>query len=117
MKIIITAASDKIDQAFSPRFGRADYFILIDSETQQWEAVPNPARDARGGAGPQADKGVEAIISGRYGPNAFSALEAAGIAAYIASNGTVSEVLQQFLDDKLKQAGGATGPGMHGGGL
>jgi predicted Fe-Mo cluster-binding NifX family protein len=119
MKIIITATSDKIDQPFSPRFGRADYFILIDSATGKSEVFGNPAADARGGAGPQAvqflaNMGVEVVISGRYGPKAFSALEAAGIKAYIADNGTISDVLQQFLDGQLEQAGGATGPGIHG---
>jgi predicted Fe-Mo cluster-binding NifX family protein len=119
MKIIITATTNKIDQPFNPRFGRADYFILIDSETKEWEAFANPAANARGGAGPQAvqfvtNKGPDVVISGRYGPNAFSALEAAGMKAYIASDGTVSDVLQQFLDGQLTQTGAATGPGMHG---
>ena len=54
MKIIITADGNKMDQTFNPRFGRAEYFILVDSDTQEWEAFSNPAADARGGAGPQA---------------------------------------------------------------
>jgi predicted Fe-Mo cluster-binding NifX family protein len=87
MKIIIPATSDKMDQPFSPRFGRADYFILVDSETREWEAFPNPAANARGGAGPQAvqfvtNKMAKIVISGRYGPNAFSALEATEIKAF-----------------------------------
>ena len=106
MKIIITASSDKIDQPFNPRFGRAEYFILIDSETRETQAFSNPAAGARGGAGPQAVQFIasqqpEIIISGRFGPNAFSALEAAGIKAYIANNGTVGEVLDQFLAGQL----------------
>jgi len=121
MKIIITAVSDQIDQSFNPRFGRAEHFILIDSETEKWEALSNPALDARGGAGPQAVQFMTAhkpdvVISGRFGPNAFSALEAAGIKAYIASAGTVKDVLGQFIDGQLTPAGEASGPGMHGGG-
>ena len=119
MKIIITANSDQIDRPFNPRFGRADYFMLFDTETQKWEAFSNPGVDARGGAGPQAvqfisKKGAEVVISGRYGPSAFTALEAAGIKAYIASGGNVGDVLQQFLDGQLEQVGEATGPGLHG---
>jgi predicted Fe-Mo cluster-binding NifX family protein len=119
MKIIITATSNKIDQPFNPRFGRADYFILFDSETRKWEALPNPAADARGGAGPQAvqfiaDKGAEAVISGRYGPSAFSALQAAGLQAYIAEDGTVNEVLDKFLAGELESTTTATGPELHG---
>jgi predicted Fe-Mo cluster-binding NifX family protein len=121
MKIIITAVSDQIDQPFNPRFGRAEYFILIESGTKKWEAFSNPALNARGGAGPQAVQYItshkpDVIISGRFGPNAFSALEAAGINAYIASAGTVREVLEQFIDGQLILAGEATSPGMHGGG-
>lgn len=121
MKIAITASGNSIEHPFNPRFGRADHFILVDSETREWQALPNPAADARGGAGPQAvqfitRQGAQAIISGRYGPNAFSALEAANIRAYIASEGSVNEVLQQFLDGQLEQASAATGEELHGGG-
>jgi predicted Fe-Mo cluster-binding NifX family protein len=121
MRIIITASSDNIEKPFNPRFGRADYFMQYDSESQEWQAFQNPAADAHGGAGPQAvqfiaGKNPEVVISGRYGPSAFTALEAAGIKAYIASAGTVSEVLGQFLDGQLTQVSAATGPSMHGGG-
>jgi predicted Fe-Mo cluster-binding NifX family protein len=119
MKVIISAINDKIDQAFNPRFGRSDYFILVETETKAWEALANPAASAAGGAGPQAvqfiaAKGVEAVISGRYGPSAFTALDAAGIKAYIAKQGTVSEVLEKFLADELENVNSPTGSGLHG---
>ena len=119
MKIIITASSEKIDQPFNPRFGRAEYFILMDSETREVQAFANPAASARGGAGPQAVQYIashhpEAVISGRFGPNAFSALEAAGIKAYIANSGTVAEVVDQLLAGALTELSEASGPGMHG---
>ncbi len=119
MKIAITATHNKIDQPFNPRFGRADFFILIDSETKEWEALPNPAASAGGGAGPQAvqfiaQKGAEVLISGRYGPKAFTALQAAGIQPYIAETGTISEVLEHYMAGQLTLAGSASGPGFHG---
>ena len=120
MKIIITATSDRIDSLFNPRFGRTEYFILFDSETTGWEALPNPAADSRGGAGPRAvqfiaESGANIVISGRYGPNAISALGAAGIKAYLAQEGTVDDVLQDYLENRLVLAKSASGPGMHGG--
>ena len=119
MKVIITAITDNIEQSFNPRFGRSDYFILVDSETKDWQAFQNPAASAPGGAGPQAvqfiaDKGADAVISGRYGPSAFTALNAAGIKAYIAKQGTVNEVLEQFLADDLESVTAPTGEGLHG---
>ena len=122
MKIIISASSDKIDQPFNPRFGRAEYFILLDNKTREVQAFENPAVNARGGAGPQAVQFIvshqpDVVISGRFGPNAFSALEAAGIKSYIAISGTVSQVIDQFLAGELTEVNQASGPGMHGGGV
>ena len=119
MKVVITAISNNIEGSFNPRFGRSDYFILVETETGAWEAFDNPAASARGGAGPQAvqfiaNKGAEAIISGRYGPSAFTALEAAGIKAFIAAESTVKDVLDAFLAGKLESVGAPTGQGFHG---
>lgn len=107
MRIIITASSEEIDQPINSRFGRADYFLLFDSDTGEWESFPNPAGQSSGGAGPQAvqfisDKGADIVISGRFGPKAVSALESARIKAFIANNGTVVDVLDQYLAGQLK---------------
>ena len=120
MKIVITSSNAKLMSQFSPRFGRCAYFIFVDTETRAWEAIANPAADTGGGAGPQAvqfiaNHGVEAIVSGRYGPNAYSALEAAGIQTFIAGSGTVGEVLEKFMTGELEQVLTATGAEMHGG--
>ncbi len=118
MKLAISSSDGKFDTQFSSRFGRCDYFIFIDTETREWEAIANPAASARGGAGPQAvqflsENGAEATITGRYGPNAFSAMEAAGIQAFEADAGTPEELLDKFLAGELKQVNAATGPELH----
>ena len=118
MKLAISSHDGKLDSQFSSRFGRCNYFIFFDTETRSNETKPNPAADARGGAGPQAvqflnNNGVEATITGRYGPNAFSALEAAGIQAYEADEGTPDELLDRFLAGDLKRVDSATGPELH----
>ena len=97
----------------------AGLIILVDSKTREWEAHPNPAVDARGGAGPQSvqfivNLGAEIVISGRYGPSAFTALEAAGIKAYLAKDGTVTEVLDKFMVGELERTKTATGSELHG---
>ena len=110
MKIIITASSEDIYQPFNPRFGRADTFLLFDSDSKEWSPLANPASQSSGGAGPQAVEfisrmGGDVVISGRFGPKALTALQAAGVKAYTALTGTVSEVLEQYLNGQLKQAG------------
>jgi predicted Fe-Mo cluster-binding NifX family protein len=119
MKIAITSNGGSMEAQFSPRFGRCTAFIIVDTETREWKSYPNPAIDARGGAGPQAvqfiaNQGIRAIVSGRFGPSAYTALQAGGIQTYIAKSGTVEEVFEAYLAGKLEQDTAATGGELHG---
>lgn len=119
MKIAISSRDGQYDQGFSDRFGRCNYFVIVDSVTRSWEALPNPAFATRGGAGTQvvgflSENGVEAIISGRFGPNAYIALGAAGIQAYRASSGTPEELVDKLLAGELDSASSSPGRGRRG---
>ena len=118
MKLAISSIDGDFDSPFSPRFGRCETFVFVNTETGDWETHPNPASTARGGAGAQvvqflSNSGVEATISGRYGPTAFSALKAAGIQCFIAKNGTPKELLYKFLAKELEQVNASTGSALH----
>lgn len=120
MKIAISANSNDPDRPFSARFGRCSCFLITDSGGESWQELDNPARDAQGGAGSQvvqllADHGVDVVISGRYGPNAYDALQAAGMDAYLARSGSARELAGSFASGELKQASGPTGRGQHAG--
>ena len=41
MKIAISSTGSSLDDQIDPRFGRCAYFILIDPETMEYEAIPN----------------------------------------------------------------------------
>lgn len=118
MKIAISSTTGEPGQEFSARFGRCEYFAINDTDTGEWGLIPNPAQDVQGGSGTQvvqvlADNGVNATISGRYGPHAFDALSAAGMDAYLAFSGTPIELLQQYNDGILDLATGPSGQGFH----
>lgn len=119
MKIAISTLTASMDAELDPRFGRAQNYVIVDSETEEWEAVANPAVSAGGGAGIQAaqfvaNQGVKAVISGAFGPNAFNTLGAAGIEMYTAPNGTTArDLLAQFKDGKLNQLDTASHGGYH----
>ena len=120
MKIAITAGEPQFEAKLEPRFGRCAYFLIVDTETQDWKPIQNPAAEAMGGAGPQAaqflaDYDVEAIISGEFGPNAFTALETAGIRMYRSQVDDISTLFEKFLTDQLEPISGPTGPQRHGG--
>lgn len=124
MKIAITSQGDNLDSQADPRFGRCAYFLIVDTESDSLEAVQNPAVGAGGGAGIQAsqlvlDKGVEAVVSGNVGPNAFRTLRGAGIKIYGGASGTVREALGSFKEGRLQEFPDASVPGhfgMRGGG-
>jgi predicted Fe-Mo cluster-binding NifX family protein len=113
MKICVSAASNSLDSPIDPRFGRCPYLVIVDSENMQFEAVPNMASDATGGAGIQAaqtiaSKGAEVLITGNVGPNAFQALSAAGIKIVTGAFGTVREVVEKYKKGELGETGAPT---------
>ncbi len=123
MKIAISTSGASIDAPYDPRFGRAAQFCIIDEKSEDWEAIPNPAINASGGAGVQAaqfiaGKGANIVISGAFGPNAFDTLDAAGIKMYrapVGENLTVSDLLKAFKEQQLEQAQAPSHGGHHGG--
>ncbi len=96
-----------------PRFGRCPYFMIADSETMEFEAVPNIASGSMSGAGIQAaqtvtSKGVEVLITGNVGPNAFQALSTAGIKVVTGAFGNVKEVIEKYKRGELKETNSPT---------
>ena len=107
MKIAISAQGAGLDSPVDPRFGRARYFIVADTETGGISAYDNTVNlNAAQGAGIQAaknvaDLGVQAVITGNVGPKAYSTLSAAGIEIYTGATGTVRYILDAFRAGKL----------------
>jgi predicted Fe-Mo cluster-binding NifX family protein len=113
MKACLTATANSLDAEIDPRFGRCSYFAIIDSETMQFEAIPNVAAGAASGAGIQAaqtiaSKGVQLLITGNVGPKAFQVLSAAGIEVVTGVFGTVRDAVEKFKRGKLKKTGAPT---------
>jgi len=111
MKIAITATGEGPASPLDPRFGRAQYFIVMDPETGEHQSVSNDQNvQAVQGAGIQAGKnvvetGAEAVITGNVGPKAFRTLQAAGIKIYLCSDEsvTVEEALGRYLRGELEE--------------
>lgn len=106
MKICVTSRGDKLDSEVDPRFGRCNYFLFINSETLEFEAVENSFAQAGGGAGIQSgqlmsSKGVKAVLTGNVGPNAFQTLTGAGIEIFTGASGTAREAFQSYKEGKI----------------
>jgi predicted Fe-Mo cluster-binding NifX family protein len=78
-----------------------------------FEVMTNAAANAMGGAGIQAaqslaGKGIEAVITGNVGPNAFQTLSAAGIKIATGASGTIREAIVKFNKGELSNTGAPT---------
>jgi len=107
MKIAITANGPALDADIDPRFGRCQYFVIVDPETMQFEVLENSGAMAGGGAGISTaqmivGKGVEAVLTGNCGPNAYEVLEAAGIKVVTGVSGKARDAIQNYKLGKLK---------------
>ena len=109
MKIAITSQGKELSSEIDLRFGRAKFLLVVDTETDDFEVHDNELNlNAVQGAGIQTGQnisnlGVEAVITGNVGPNAFKTLNAANIKIFLAEKQTVQEAIDLFKAGKLKE--------------
>lgn len=107
MKIAISATGADLDAQVDPRFGRCQYFVIVDTDTMEFEATSNSGATAGGGAGIAAaqqiaGKGLEAVLTGNCGPNAFDVLKAAGIKVFTGVSGSIKEAIESYKAGKFQ---------------
>jgi len=117
MKVGISSTGKSIEDNVDARFGRCNYFLIVDikdKKIKNVKAIENIAARQAGGAGITAaqivaDEKVEAVITMNTGPRAFDVFQQLGIKIY-QGQGKIKGVVQEFIDDKLKDITNATGP-------
>lgn len=80
MKIAVTSTSNSLESKMDPRFGRAEWLAVYDTEEKKTSFHKNGAKEQQSGSGPAtaqklADLGVKKVFSGDFGPKAKNALE------------------------------------------
>jgi predicted Fe-Mo cluster-binding NifX family protein len=117
MIVAVTAKGTHLSDEVDPRFGRAPYILLVDTETMQYEAFDNSSNvNAFKGAGIQAatmvaDKGAKVLLTGYCGPNAFKTVQAAGMKVVSDVTGTVEEAVKTFLSGNVQYSENANTEG------
>jgi predicted Fe-Mo cluster-binding NifX family protein len=111
MKVAVTSTGKTLDSQVDVRFGRAAFFVIIDTETSDFTAVENENVAAAGGAGISSaklviDAGAQAVLTGNCGPNAQSTLSAAGVKLYTGATGTVAQAVELLKSGKLAESDG-----------
>jgi predicted Fe-Mo cluster-binding NifX family protein len=117
MIVAVTAKGMQLSDEVDPRFGRAPYILIVDTETMEYKSLDNSENvNAFKGAGIQAatmvaDKGAEVLLTGYCGPNAFKTVQAAGMKVVNDVTGTVKEAVETFLAGNVQYSESANTEG------
>ena len=110
MKIAISCTEKSPETDVDSRFGRAPFFAIYNTETQEFEFIDNQQTlNSPSGAGVQAaqhivNAGVSALLTGHCGPKAFKAMNAAKIKIYTNISGAVKDAIAAFEKGELTEA-------------
>lgn len=98
--IIAVAAQDAgLTSSVDPRFGRAPWFVVVNTEDNSSKNISNADNVAQAhGAGTGAADAllrehVQKVVAGRFGPKAEAVFQAAGVDTVVWSDGTVKEAV------------------------
>ncbi len=112
MKIAISADGPNLEARVGHKLGTSQYLLVVEVETGDYEAVPNPGASGQKGAGIQSvflavSKGVNTIVTGYCSPAIAGQLKASGIEVLTDVSGTVGEVIEKYKMGKLNAGIGA----------
>ncbi|MBW2567863.1 MAG: NifB/NifX family molybdenum-iron cluster-binding protein [Deltaproteobacteria bacterium] len=111
MRIAVSADSPNLNAKVGFRFGASKYFIIIDLDTMDFEAIANPGASTYQGSGVHAvvlliSKKINTVLTGYCSPVAIGHLTVNGIQVLSGVKGTVEEVVQMHKKSKLQQQPG-----------
>jgi len=101
--IVITSSGNELTSQFDKRFGRAEWFCLLDSKTKESRFIKNEFINSNHGAGTKAaelmiELKVDKIISGDFGPKAKELLEELNIQMVIIQDSTIiQEIIKRII--------------------
>jgi len=107
MKIAVSSCGIFLDSPIDPRFGRCDYFVIVNMGDMSFEVFGNENLNLCQRAGVQSarfviSKGAKVVISGNVGPNAMSALSEGDVGVLIRHTGTIREAVEDYKKGKIK---------------
>lgn len=109
MKVAVSAKGKSLHSHVDDRFGRCSFFVVVNPESMEFDAIENPGLKERDAAGVQASrilmgKGVDAVVVKNIGHNALVTLDGAGIKVYVGAAGTVLNAIERLKKGKLTPA-------------
>ena len=109
MKIAVSADGPTSSATVGHKLGTSRYMLLVDFESGDVEAVPNPGASGERGAGIQAvvlvsSRDVKVVLTGYCNPGIRSQLAANGIEVLTGVSGTVGEAIERYKQGDLQKS-------------
>jgi predicted Fe-Mo cluster-binding NifX family protein len=103
-KIVVAAEGKTAAAKVSGVAARAPYFLIFDGSGKFLEAIDNPYKTAKGGAGKSvvpllAQKGATTVVAGEFGKNMIDAMKGRGI-QYLEFRGNAEAAVKKALEAK-----------------
>jgi predicted Fe-Mo cluster-binding NifX family protein len=101
MKVCVPSFGPTLDSRVQPIFGRCEYFLLVDSDSMEFEVEPNQYASASEEAGIEnakmvAEKGATVVLTAQVGEKTRQALSDARVEVMEVKGRTVREVVEAF---------------------
>ena len=111
MKIGVSSTGKDLNAQVDQRFGRCDFFIIIQTDDMSFDIFENENKSLTGGAGIKCatfldSKGVEVVLTGNCGPNAENVFSESDINLITGQSGVVKEVVERYIKDKKTNPSG-----------
>ena len=110
MKFLLSVKNNSSDSQPDSRFGRAPWFAVLDTDSDEATFVENEGGKQSSGAGVTAaqcaaDQKVEAVVSGHFGPHAVQVISAAGIKMFLLDETcqSIADVKSAMINGSLKE--------------
>lgn len=110
MRIAVTSQGPNAASKVEPRFARARFFVMFDTETRVFTSYENtPGLREVPYQGVQAAEellglGVDGVITGSIGGKAFAMLLASSVVVYTGASGTVMDAIDQYEAGRVRCA-------------
>lgn len=103
-KIAVAAEGKAVASDVSGVAARCSYFLIFDGDGALIEAIDNPFKGAKGGAGRSvvpflAQKGVTFVVAGEFGRNMAQSLKANGIES-LEFEGSAEAAMKKILEGR-----------------
>jgi len=102
-KYLVAASAPDMDAKIAKRFGHAEYHLIVDPETLEFESATGSGEDQPSqGVYRFRDKGINKVIVGNIGPGAYNQVKAVGLEIFSCIGMTVRDAVDKVHKGEVR---------------